>query len=922
MESCLSKAISGAVEIAAGAVLIATGVGAGFGYSLVAMGVGQELSEVADLLRGQRGTANTVRQAAAPRRVIYGTQRVGAVEVFESTTGGSKDQYNMVLVFAAHEISNFLELFLDGRKVFWAHSGPGYTVRNGIGFGGGADGVDHYDPAGNLYNFANAYSGHRGVWVEARFGDQAAGDYLTSLQANDSRWGPNTNGDTPTLEGHAYLYLKTEYNTDDFPQKPDARATIAGKAVYDPRTGTTAWSDNAALVIADVLTNSDYGLGMTVNQAQLIAAANICDEPVAFSGSGGGTEARYTANYTWTMDKSVGDVLNDLVAGMGGRLSYINGEWYIFPAAFVGPTASFSSASLLDRPSWSAQKKFSAKANYCQGTFIAPTYPYAVAGNYYGSADAGSSTQNNFSYAYTPTSYPTYACDTLHGYASDQYLTEDGGVELPLTVDFSSVLSITQAQRLAKIALLRNRQQGSGTLTMGPEALILQPNDTFYFSWPERGWSEKLLEVLRIDTSITAGAQGAPQIAVTLTVAETDPSVYVWNAGDELTPYDLPATVDRGLYQTAPPTSVTLSSSAATALLQLDGTVVPRIEVQWNTPADIRVTAIELQYQLVGATSWSDGGTVSVASNVAFIPVVAGQAYNVRVRSIRTGNGNSSWVTVSGFTASLVLSVLSSSGVGVGSLIGEAFSDGTAAIICLPFLAAVGSASVWVTPTPSTDSGLLQGTLYYVYYIDPSFAGGAVTAIATTDPADFRGKVGYFLIDEIVTPSAPTTSGGSGTAGIRISPSSFHDIGTRTTSSADAAYDGNISSAASVSGVSRTLAHYPTGVDITPITTQGSCVYDGFLPSSSTADAVLTVVASSTITGAGTATVTASYGSTSSALLSQSSSTGAASYTLSIPAGTDFSTITISCTAVAEEPTTLSVTNTVTLTINEIFLDY
>ncbi len=39
-----------------------------------------------------------------------------------------------------------------------------------------------------------------------------------------------------------------EYDADAFPNGvPEVTAVVKGKKVYDPRTSTTAWSDNPAL---------------------------------------------------------------------------------------------------------------------------------------------------------------------------------------------------------------------------------------------------------------------------------------------------------------------------------------------------------------------------------------------------------------------------------------------------------------------------------------------------------------------------------------------------------------------------------------------------------------------------------------------------------------------------------------------------
>lgn len=883
----MSRALAGAVEIAAGAALLATGVGGALGANLVIMGVGTEISA----LTRPPGINTTVRQSAAPRQIIYGTMRVGGVEVFESTTGSSLDQYNIVVVIATHEVWAIQNLYLDGRQVFWAGPGTdGYQVRNGVGFGGGGDGQQHTGPMGERYQFDNAVSGHSGVYCAWRAGDQAAGDFLGELQANDGRWGPDANGNVPSLMGCAYAYIKVEFDTNVFPQKPDIKFDVAGKAVLDPRSGQTAYSNNWALVVADILTDTEFGLGAKVNHAQLIAAANICDEMV-YSSVAAAYENRYTANYAWTTDKSVGDVLNELMKAAEGRIAYVNGEWFIFPGAYVGPTGNFDSSQLIDAPVWSSQRAYRDKFNRVRGTYVAPNYPFNLVGDQYTSPNGYNDQGQAFDtwgLEFQSTNYPEYAADTLHGYASDQYLAEDGGIELVETLDLQACCSLPQAQRVAKIHLLRNRQQGSGTLTFGVEGLTIMPNDTITMTFPQRGWVEKLLEVTQVQISIES-MQGAPAVKVVVSVNETDPSVYAWNATDELTVYALPAVTNPGLYYTtAPPTNMELVSSAATAILQPDGTVIPRIQVTWNTPADVRVTGIQVQYQRVTDTAWTDAGVVSVLSNISFIaPVIAGQQYNVRIASLRSNGAMSAWVELSGFTASLVLSVQTQVGLSPNSLFGEAYTDGTAAIDVNPFTALIGSLQVPILPAgPYQITGLAQQTLYYVYYVDPNAAGGAITPVATTSISDFAGKLGYWLIGSIVTPYA-ATGGGSGSSGKRYYPSAYQDVGYRSTGTPTAAFDGDLTTYALVSGSTSSTT-----------TSYGDCIFQGDPATTLTATSTLTITASVAITGpGGTATIVVNYtqsgSSVSATLLSASASAAQQTYTASIPAGVALNTVTV-----------------------------
>ncbi len=244
----------------------------------------------------------------------------------------------------------------------------------------------------------------------------------------------------------------------------------------------------------------------------------------------------------------------------------------------------------------------------------------------------------------------------------------------------------------------------------------------------------------------------------------------------------------------------------------------------------------------------------------------------------------------------------------IGSLIAEAYASGGAAIECSPFTALVGQLALSIFPAGTvTITGLLQQTLYYVYYIDPNLLGGNVTPIATTNKSDFLGKNGYFLIDSIVTPYAA-----AGVSGSRYAPSTFSDVGTRSTTSPSAAYDGNLSSYATVSG----------GQSAT-ISTEGTIVYEGFpsvVPSYAT---VLTVTASAVLLGltipAGALTISASVGGTGHTLASLTASSSQTNYTLTIPAGTPLNTITVVIDATAN-PTVSSHPNTVSGSIAEIYI--
>lgn len=70
-------------------------------------------------------------------------------------------------------------------------------------------------------------------------------------------------------------------------------------------------------------------------------------------------------------------------------------------------------------------------------------------------------------------------------------------------------------------------------------------------------------------------------------------------------------------------------------------------------------------------------------------------------------------------------------------------------------------AGVTVTINSGTITGLSHSTLYYIYYSDPTFSGGAVTFLATTNKADTLASTANFFVGSIMTvaASAPNNVG-------------------------------------------------------------------------------------------------------------------------------------------------------------------
>ncbi|HSW83530.1 MAG TPA: hypothetical protein VLH12_08650 [Usitatibacter sp.] len=110
---------------------------------------------------------------------------------------------------------------------------------------------------------------------------------------------------------------------------PRINAVVQGLLVYDPRSATTGYSDNAALALADLEVNATYGAARSVDWTTVATTADACDALV------GGTEKRRTIGLV--IDQVSGQWFETLRAYAGCFLARSNGALVLIPDR---PTAS------------------------------------------------------------------------------------------------------------------------------------------------------------------------------------------------------------------------------------------------------------------------------------------------------------------------------------------------------------------------------------------------------------------------------------------------------------------------------------------------------------------------------------------------------------------------------------------------------
>jgi len=423
---------------------------------------------------GLRRTQN-IKQPTQPRNVIYGLVRVGGTIVFIDSTEDDKFLH-IVLAVASHEVDDYNIFYLN-------------DVRLSI-----SDSETLVGTTTSPYQGKFQLATRKGTTTQTAFSE---------LVSASNKWTSNHR-----LQGIACCYMKLEYDRDAYPTGvPNLSVLVQGKKLFDPRDSTTAFSSNPALAIRDYLTDSTYGFGADaseIDDASFITAANICDEQVTLAG--GGTQNRYEVHGTFNTNQSPKQVLEQLLTACGGTIHFANGKFHLKVAKYVAPTITLDEDNL--RGAISLQTRRSARDNYnaVKGVFA----PFSA---------------NPDGKFYVPTDYPAYVSST--------FVIEDNGDTKFLDYDLPFTTDPAMAQRLAKIALFRNRQQITMTMPCTISAFKLSVGDTVMVTNDRLGFSSKVFEVSEWSLAVDVGANDQPVIGVDLTLRELNSAVFDWDADEQ-----------------------------------------------------------------------------------------------------------------------------------------------------------------------------------------------------------------------------------------------------------------------------------------------------------------------------------------------------------------------------------------------------
>ena len=510
-----------------------------------------------------KGTLINSKNSVANQEYIYGKVRKGGTITFMDSSGEDNKYLHIVIALAGHEVYSIDDIYINDQIV--SINGSGYVTNNG------------WDSK---------------IRIRKHKGNQTTGD--SALVSETSMKGSGVG------KGIAYIYARLEWDQDVFAGGiPTFTAIIRGKKVYDPRNGSTGYSNNAALCVRDYITSS-YGLSDSqVDDTYFASAANDCDENVPKAG--GGTQDRYEMDGVVNSKSSIGKTLEEMMQSCNGELYFSGGEWKLRVGVYESPTKIFTLDDL--RSSISLQTRFSRREIFNR-----------VTGKIMRAEDD-----------WIESDYPAIQ--------SSAFLSEDNGIENTLDVPFSFITDHRRAQRVAKQMLYRMREQMTFDAEFGLNAVDVEIGDTVQLTIDKYGWNQK--DFIVASWRLLINDNGGIRIGMSL--RETSSTAFDWNAEEQEIISNNTNLPD---FRDVPDVGLSVTGELRLVNQEVVGTIL--IDVSSDSTL---ISHYEVQYRKTGDASWTSLG-ISSTNRFEVVGVQDG-FFDFRARGVNILGIRGDWAYIS-----------------------------------------------------------------------------------------------------------------------------------------------------------------------------------------------------------------------------------------------------------------------------------
>jgi hypothetical protein len=566
----------------AGAGATWTAVGVAVTEVVVAAVINEAISSVlsSGQSTGQGGTAapqqlnTTIRQAAAQRRLVYGQVKAGGI-----------------LVYPAQSVDGqWMDFAIYLGEGPWSSIDPVFWVGDELSS----------EPKFSARVYATLYTGSAGQVASAAL-----------MAASGGEW---TSAHIGT--GCAWVHVSYAHDRNAFPRgRLNALPTFLANArlCYDPRTGTTAWTNNAALVMLDYI-RCQYGPNGGVPDDQIdfdnfAAQASICDEvldsidPANVVDGVPGKVRRYTVNGAFEVGGGHTQTIQTLEQACAGRLVNDGEKYRLYVGAWRAPTGPvLTSEYLREAPEFQTHPTRQQRINTVRGTYREPRQDWQD-------------------------------IDYQQQQIAAAVLEEDG--EIVQAINFPVTTNGATAQRLAWLAMQRARTAVPLELKCNWAAFQWKLYDTIQVLIPEAD-----ADGVYLIEGYTLAEGGGVDLVLLPHTAEQ----FAWDAATQET---IVPTVVRPNFNTTPPPMSGLVVTSATLFTSSDSGSYGLLAT-WTVSGDVYLMHYQTQYKRTADADWIDGGTTTTGTWEK--PLTTDVEYDFRVRAVRNDNSVNEWATETNIT--------------------------------------------------------------------------------------------------------------------------------------------------------------------------------------------------------------------------------------------------------------------------------
>lgn len=372
---------------------------------------------------------------------------------------------------------------------------------------------------------------------------------------------------------------------------PTVAAIVKGKKVYDPRDGSTVWSDNPALCLRDYITNKRYGMGRWITEDMIdddsfSEVADYCETQISYYDAYGieVTEQRYKLNFVIAEQKKHIENVQDMLAAFGGFLVFSGDQVSLRIEKAESVSYAFDESNI---------KIKSVK------------FEYEELDN-------------------RPNRYTIKYYDPGQNWVGIKVLVNDIGDQkvkskiINKDVDLLGCTSQGQALRLGRIYKAINRLcPGVVTFSTATMAMHLQPGDIITLTFGVLDAAPfRILEISENKGLWTIKAQ---QYNSSIYDDTLDSQISIGNYTTVSSPYT----------ETVP--NVSDVSTSQDYYIQKDGTVISTLTVNYTLPTYTNFSRVKVYYSIDGGSTYTLAGYTTDAT-YTFSNVIVGDSYIVQLK--------------------------------------------------------------------------------------------------------------------------------------------------------------------------------------------------------------------------------------------------------------------------------------------------